>query len=112
LAEDDAKVAEIALPLVRCRREKGLGDRVADRLGDLTRRRARLVIKDDKRERDGLGTAQQSDSAITGESAPVLKEPGTDMFSSFSALELQRTHRCQPKTQNARVWGANLCGSI
>lgn len=46
-AADDAKVAKIALPLVRCRREKGLGDRVADRLGDLTGRRSRLVIKED-----------------------------------------------------------------
>src|ERR1700722_10706818 len=25
----------------------------------------------------------------------------------FRALALRRTHRCQPETQNARVWGAN-----
>ena len=31
------------------------------------------------------GTAYVDESAITGESAPVLKEPGTDMFSSVTA---------------------------
>ena len=31
------------------------------------------------------GTAYIDESAITGESAPVLKEPGTDMFSSVTA---------------------------
>jgi potassium-transporting ATPase ATP-binding subunit len=31
------------------------------------------------------GTAYVDESAVTGESAPVLKEPGTDMFSSVTA---------------------------
>lgn len=46
-AAHDPKVAQIALPLVRRRREKGTGDRVADRFGDLDRRSARSVIKRD-----------------------------------------------------------------
>ena len=31
------------------------------------------------------GTAYVDESAVTGESAPVMKEPGTDIFSSVTA---------------------------
>ena len=46
------------------------------------------VEKDNVMPADGEvieGTAYVNESAITGESAPVLKEPGTDMFSSVTA---------------------------
>ena len=46
------------------------------------------VEKDDVVPADGEvieGVAYVNESAITGESAPVLKEPGTDMFSSVTA---------------------------
>jgi len=53
------------------------------RIGDLVR-----VEKEDILPADGTvveGIAYVNESAITGESAPVLKEPGTDMFSSATA---------------------------
>jgi len=53
------------------------------RRGDLIR-----VEKDDVVPADGdvvEGVAYVNEAAITGESAPVLKEPGTDMFSSVTA---------------------------
>ncbi len=53
------------------------------RIGDLVR-----VEKDHILPADGAvieGVAFVNESAITGESAPVLKEPGTDMFSSVTA---------------------------
>jgi potassium-transporting ATPase ATP-binding subunit len=53
------------------------------RMGDLVR-----VEKNDVVPADGEvieGVAYVNESAITGESAPVLKEPGTDMFSSVTA---------------------------
>ncbi len=53
------------------------------RIGDLVR-----VEKNDTLPADGAvveGIAYVNESAITGESAPVLKEAGTDMFSSVTA---------------------------
>ncbi|HEY8163251.1 MAG TPA: potassium-transporting ATPase subunit KdpB [Methylocystis sp.] len=53
------------------------------RIGDRIR-----IEKNDIIPADGAvvdGTAFVNESAITGESAPVLKEPGTDMFSSVTA---------------------------
>ena len=53
------------------------------RKGDLIR-----VEKNDVMPADGdviEGMAYVNEAAITGESAPVLKEPGTDMFSSVTA---------------------------
>jgi K+-transporting ATPase ATPase B chain len=53
------------------------------RTGDIVR-----VDKNDVVPADGEvveGVAYVNESAITGESAPVLKEPGTDMFSSVTA---------------------------
>jgi K+-transporting ATPase ATPase B chain len=53
------------------------------RVGDLVR-----VEKEDLLPADGAvveGIAYVNESAITGESSPVLKEPGTDMFSSVTA---------------------------
>jgi potassium-transporting ATPase ATP-binding subunit len=53
------------------------------RMGDVVR-----VEKNDVVPADGEvieGVAYVNESAITGESAPVLKEPGTDMFSSVTA---------------------------
>jgi K+-transporting ATPase ATPase B chain len=56
---------------------------IAVRKGDLLR-----VDKTELIPTDGEvieGTAYVDESAVTGESAPVLKEPGTDMFSSVTA---------------------------
>ncbi|HUI21072.1 MAG TPA: potassium-transporting ATPase subunit KdpB [Methylocella sp.] len=53
------------------------------RIGDLVR-----VDRNDVVPADGevvAGVAYVDEAAITGESAPVLKEPGTDMFSSVTA---------------------------
>jgi len=53
------------------------------RIGDIVR-----VEKDDLLPADGAvveGIAYVNESAITGESAPVLKEAGTDIFSSVTA---------------------------
>ncbi|HYA79390.1 MAG TPA: potassium-transporting ATPase subunit KdpB [Methylocystis sp.] len=53
------------------------------RVGDLVR-----VEREDLLPADGAvveGVAYVNESAITGESSPVLKEPGTDMFSSVTA---------------------------
>jgi K+-transporting ATPase ATPase B chain len=67
-------------------RDDGSTERVpaADlRRGDLIR-----IEKDDVVPADGdvvEGVAYVNEAAITGESAPVLKEPGTDMFSSVTA---------------------------
>ena len=52
-------------------------------LGDCVRVEKTEVIPVDGEVMEG--TAYVDESAITGESAPVLKEPGTDMFSSVTA---------------------------
>jgi len=55
----------------------------AVRRGDLIRVERNEIIPADGDVVEG--TAYVDESAITGESAPVLKEPGTDMFSSVTA---------------------------
>ena len=44
------------------------------------------------------GTAYVDESAVTGEAAPVLKEPGTDMFSSVTAGTLLISDRLLIRT--------------
>ncbi len=51
--------------------------------GDLVRVEKTEIIPADGEVVEGVGYVDES--AITGESAPVLKEPGTDMFSSVTA---------------------------
>jgi K+-transporting ATPase ATPase B chain len=53
------------------------------RIGDIVRVEKNEVVPADGEVVDGV--AYVNESAITGESAPVLKEPGTDMFSSVTA---------------------------
>ena len=53
------------------------------RKGDLIRAERGMVIPADGEVIEGV--AYVDESPITGESAPVLKEPGTDMFSSVTA---------------------------
>jgi potassium-transporting ATPase ATP-binding subunit len=55
----------------------------AVRRGDLIRMEKTEIVPADGEVVEG--TAYIDESAITGESAPVLKEPGTDMFSSVTA---------------------------
>jgi K+-transporting ATPase ATPase B chain len=67
-------------------REDGSTERVA--AADLHRGDLIRVEKNDIVPADGEvveGVAYINEAAITGESAPVLKEPGTDMFSSVTA---------------------------
>jgi K+-transporting ATPase ATPase B chain len=56
---------------------------IALRKGDLVRVDRGEVMPSDGEVIDGV--AYVDESAITGESAPVLKEPGTDLFSSVTA---------------------------
>ena len=53
------------------------------RIGDIVRVEKNEVVPADGEVVDGV--AYVNEFAITGESAPVLKEPGTDMFSSVTA---------------------------
>ena len=53
------------------------------RIGDIVRVDKNEVVPADGEVVEGV--AYVNESAITGESAPVLKEPGTDMFSSVTA---------------------------
>jgi potassium-transporting ATPase ATP-binding subunit len=53
------------------------------RIGDIVRVEKNEVVPADGEVVEGV--AYVNESAITGESAPVLKEPGTDMFSSVTA---------------------------
>jgi K+-transporting ATPase ATPase B chain len=53
------------------------------RKGDLARVEKNDIVPTDAEVVDGV--AYVDESAITGESAPVLKEPGTDIFSSVTA---------------------------
>jgi K+-transporting ATPase ATPase B chain len=67
-------------------RKDGSQERVpatALRIGDIVRVEKNEVVPADGEVVEGI--AYVNESAITGESAPVLKEPGTDMFSSVTA---------------------------
>jgi potassium-transporting ATPase ATP-binding subunit len=67
-------------------RNDGRMDKVpatALRIGDIVRVEKNEVVPADGEVVEGI--AYVNESAITGESAPVLKEPGTDMFSSVTA---------------------------
>jgi len=92
LAEGRGKAKAAALRRTRtelsARRIKPSGETeqvpaTAVRRGDLIRVEKTEVIPADGDVVEG--TAYVDESAITGESAPVLKEPGTDMFSSVTA---------------------------
>jgi len=92
LAEGRGKAKAAALRRTRtelsARRVKPSGETeqvpaTAVRRGDLIRVEKTEVIPTDGDVIEGM--AYVDESAITGESAPVLKEPGTDMFSSVTA---------------------------
>ena len=72
-----------ARPRAGLRRNRaGAGDRTCARTTSSASRRGELIPADGEVVE---GVAYVDESAITGESAPVLKEPGTDMFSSVTA---------------------------